>query len=169
MKRYIAYIPHGIFCLFLFGGFFLFTPCSLAQQAQSRDSVITHQTYDNPVLRDVKVQRSLFFMPNDIAAILSARRGYVPSEEVYEKDQVDLGPRYIKLAGIVYVNRNDWVIWLNDEKITPQNIPERVVDLVVYRDRINIKWHDVGLQRIVVFTLKPHQRFHLDTGLLLPG
>lgn len=117
-----------------------------------------------------KIKDSLFFLPNEIVAIFQAKKGYLKSKNTYGDGQtIDAGPRYIELAGIAYVDRNDWVIWLNGERITPNNIPEQIIELKVHNDYINIRWHDPAYQRIVVFVLRPHQRFHLDTGMILPG
>lgn len=140
-----------------------------AQAIERNPAGVNESTFVLNNDKDWKIKNSLFFLPNEVIAIMQARRGILQSEKSYEDNPVDMGPRYVSLAGISYIDANDWTIWLNDEKITPNNIPERVIDLVVHKDYINIKWHDVVKQRVVVFTLKPHQRFHLDTGLLLPG
>ncbi len=119
------------------------------------------------------IQKSLFMTPNEITSILQARQGVLVAEEAFDENNqfepVDLGPRVLSLAGIVYVDRNDWTIWLNGERVTPANIPDRVIDLTVKRDRIHLKWLDIKQQRVVVITLRSHQRYDLDSGLLMPG
>ncbi len=142
---------------------------SMAQSAEQQPVIANESSLVLDNDKDWKIKNSLFFLPNEVIAVMQARRGILQSKSSYEDNPTESGPRYISLAGISYIDSNDWTIWLNDEKITPNNIPERVIDLVVHKDYINIKWHDVIKQRVVVFTLKPHQRFHLDTGLLLPG
>lgn len=119
------------------------------------------------------VQQSLFMTPNEITSILQARQGLLAPEEAFDEenqfDTVDNSPRILSLAGIVYVDRNDWTIWLNGERVTPANIPDRVIALTVKRDRVHLKWFDIREQRVVVITLRSHQRYDLDTELMMPG
>lgn len=77
--------------------------------------------------------------------------------------------REIKLSGILYQGGGKWTIWLNGERVTPQAIPEEVMDLKVYNDYIEFKWFDVYTNRIFPIRLRPHQRFNIDTRIFLPG
>jgi hypothetical protein len=77
--------------------------------------------------------------------------------------------RYISLAGIVYGGRKSWTIWLNGQRVTPQALPEEILDLKVYREYIEIKWFDEYTRGIFPIRIKPHQRFNLDTRIFLPG
>lgn len=119
------------------------------------------------------VQQSLFMTPNEITSILQARQGLLAPEEAFDEDNqydpIDNSTRILSLAGIVYVNRKDWTIWLNGERVTRANIPDRVISLTVKRDRVHLKWLDIREQRVVVVTLRSHQSYDLDSGLMMPG
>jgi hypothetical protein len=117
---------------------------------------------------------SLFFTPNQIASIMRANQGFIAPEDAYDPDNqsdkpFDPGPRVISLSGLVYQGPNDWTIWLNGTRVTPKNIPDRVMGLTVKPDRIHLRWMDIGNQRIVNLTLRPHQRYLLDTDTIISG
>lgn len=119
-------------------------------------------------------KESLFFTPNQIASIMRANQGFIAPEAAYNPDNqsgkpIDKGPRNIVLSGIVYNAPNDWTIWLNGQRVTPKNKPERVMGLTVRQDRIHLRWMDIGNQRIVNITLRPHQVYALDTDTIRPG
>lgn len=77
--------------------------------------------------------------------------------------------RDITLNGLVYGGKNDWTIWLNGKRVTPNAIPEEVTDLRVYREYIEMKWYDDYSQSVYPIRLRPSQRFNLDTRIFLPG
>ncbi len=79
------------------------------------------------------------------------------------------GPRELALGGIVYATSQDWVVWLNNMRVTPDAIPEQVIDIQVKKDYIEIKWFDSWTNLIFPIRLRPHQRFNLDTRIFLPG
>lgn len=164
MKNNMTYFVLVVLC-----GLFV-APFASAQDGQAQENVA-----EQPEKKFVEwtIKKSLFMTPNEITSVLQARQGYLAPEEAYDEDNqynpVDPGPRILSLAGIVYVNRNDWTIWLNGERVTPANVPDRVIDLTVKRDRIHMKWLDIKEQRVVVITLRSHQRYDLDSGLMMPG
>lgn len=153
-----------------FFGILLISSAALAQEVPENKS-LDEKENKKPV--EWTVKKSLFLTPNEITSILQARQGYLAPEEAFDEENqlepIDNGTRILSLAGIVYVDRNDWTIWLNGERVTPANIPDRVIDLTVKRDRIHLKWFDIQEQRVVVITLRSHQRYDLDSGLLMPG
>lgn len=77
--------------------------------------------------------------------------------------------RYVALSGIVYKARNDWTIWLNGIRVSPDAIPKEVLDLKVYSNYIEFKWFDEYTNRILPIRLRSHQRFNIDTRIFLPG
>lgn len=77
--------------------------------------------------------------------------------------------RYITLGGILYESKENWTIWLNNKRVTPNAIPEEVIDLKVFNDYIEIKWMDEWGNQIFPIRLRPHQRFNMDTRIFLPG
>jgi len=77
--------------------------------------------------------------------------------------------REISLGGIVYASGEDWVVWLNGQRVTPEAIPKQVIDIQVKADYIELKWYDSWTNLIYPVRLRPHQRFNLDARIFLPG
>ncbi len=77
--------------------------------------------------------------------------------------------REIRLAGILFNERDHWTIWLNEKRVTPEALPKEVIDLKVYKSYIEFKWFDDYTNRIYPIRLRPHQRFNMDTRIFLPG
>ncbi|MFP4312907.1 MAG: hypothetical protein ACLFR0_01160 [Alphaproteobacteria bacterium] len=77
--------------------------------------------------------------------------------------------RELRLGGIAYTDQDDWTIWLNEQRITPNALPEEIIDLRVRRHHIEVKWYDDYTAQIFPIKLKPHQRFNLDSRIFLPG
>ncbi len=77
--------------------------------------------------------------------------------------------REIRLGGLVYHGKKDWVIWLNDKRVTPDALPTEVLDLIVYKEYVEMKWFDEWSNQIYPIRLRPHQRFNIDTRIFLPG
>ena len=69
-----------------------------------------------------------------------------PTEEDQEKkeeSEVEENEKsYIYLGSLIYFTPSDWVIWLNDQKIsTSNNDPQKEIYVTkVLSDRINVKW-----------------------------
>lgn len=77
--------------------------------------------------------------------------------------------REIKLGGIVFVASNDWAIWLNGKRVTPEAIPSEVMDLKVYKEYVEMKWFDDYTNQIFPLRIRAHERFNIDTRIFLPG
>lgn len=90
-------------------------------------------------------------------------------EDQAEKVKPPPEEREIRLSGIVYHGGKDWTIWLNEQRVTPDAIPEEVMDLKVYKTYIEFKWFDDYTNQIFPIRLRPHQRFNIDTRIFLPG
>lgn len=122
---------------------------------------------------------SLFFTYWQHRAILQAQRsrGVVRPPTKAELDaldrgddfQPDPGVRNITLGGIVFAHKDDWVIWINGVRVTPDAVPKEVIDLRVFKDYIEIKWHDDYTNQIFPLRLRANQRFNLDARIFLPG
>lgn len=81
----------------------------------------------------------------------------------------DPGPREIALGGILYKSEVDWVIWINDQRVTPNAVPEEALDLQVFDNYIELKWIDNLTNKIYPIKLRPHQRFDLDNRVFITG
>ncbi len=77
--------------------------------------------------------------------------------------------RNITLGGILYTSQDEWTIWLNGERVTPDALPEEVIDLRVYKHHVDMKWQDEYTRRLYPIRLRAHQRFNLDNRMFLPG
>ncbi len=117
--------------------------------------------------------QSLFFTPNQLASIMRGKQGYLAPRDAFDPGNQGANPnapvpQVISLSGIVYIDKNDWVIWLNGERVTRKNMPQRLVGLSVKPDRVHIRWMDVSHQRIINITLEPHQQYLLDSDTIIP-
>jgi hypothetical protein len=77
--------------------------------------------------------------------------------------------RTITLAGVLYNKPNDWIIWLNGQKLVPGVLLPEIMDISVNRDVVHLQWFDIGMNKIISLSLRPHQTYDIVTGLLLPA
>ncbi len=122
---------------------------------------------------------SILFTFNEQMAIQDARNTDMdftgPDCEVVECAPEDMPPppppekRYIRLGGIAFNSPDSWTIWLNKQRITPDALPEEVLDLKVFREYVEMKWYDDYTKQILPIRLRPHQAFHMDQRIFLPG
>jgi len=123
---------------------------------------------------------SLVFTPNQYALLREARIGF-NTRAPTAQELASLGdpndPNYrapialrdIKLGGIAFQSPDDWTIWLNGHRVTPDALPSEAIDLHVYKDFIELKWFDAYSNQIYPVRLRPGQKFNLDTRIFLPG
>ncbi|HYD18289.1 MAG TPA: MltA domain-containing protein [Patescibacteria group bacterium] len=71
----------------------------------------------------------------------------------------------ITLTGIVYKNPEEWIIWLNGQKLYPNNLPKEIIDIKVEKDSAHIKWFDKKLYGVIAVTVRPNQQYDIETGL----
>ncbi|HAJ89562.1 MAG TPA: hypothetical protein DCM27_00890 [Rhodospirillaceae bacterium] len=123
---------------------------------------------------------SLVFTPSQYALLREARIGFntrAPTLQELAKAGDPNDPNYrppvalrdIRLGGIAYNTPDDWTIWLNSNRVTPDALPAEAIDLRVYKDFIEVKWFDVVTNQIFPIRLRMNQRFNLDTRIFLPG
>ena len=117
---------------------------------------------------------SLFFSNNEIASIMRANQGFIAPVAAFDpKNQsdrpADPGPRTLALSGIVYQSPHEWTIWLNNQRITPKNIPDHIMGVTVSKDLVHLRYMDIANQRIVNLTLRAHQTYFLDTDTIVSG
>lgn len=79
------------------------------------------------------------------------------------------GIREISLGGIVFADKDDWTIWLNNQRVTPDALPKEILDMRVTDDYVEMKWFDGYTNLVFPLRLRPHQRFNLDNRIFLPG
>lgn len=123
---------------------------------------------------------SLFFTTSQYALLREARVGFntrVPTMQDLKDSADPNDPNYrpphslreVSLAGILYNKADDWVVYMNGTRITPNAIPAEVVDIKVYKDFIELKWYDQVTAQIYPIRLRPNQRFNIDSKVFLPG
>jgi hypothetical protein len=119
---------------------------------------------------------SVFFTLWQHSLLQEAERGFRthPGHAGSGGSSADNGPRprtirEISLGGIVYHAPKDWTIWLNGQRVTPDALPDQVLDLKVADDHIDLKWFDTFTNLIFPVRLRSHQRFNLDARIFLPG
>jgi hypothetical protein len=156
----------------------------------SAEGPVENVTTTKPVPKNIldpdlnpDAMHSVLFTFWEQTAINDARRarGLVrkPTAEELQKDlnqkhdDIRIKPppeeRDISLGGIVYVSDHDWTIWLNGKRITPDALPEEILDLRVHKEYIDMKWFDYYSNQIFPIRLRSHQRFNIDTRIFLPG
>ncbi len=80
------------------------------------------------------------------------------------------GLREISLSGILYRGQNDWVVWMNGQRLTPDALPKEVIDIKVRNGQyVDLKWFDAYTNLIFPVRLRAHERFNLDSRIFLPG
>jgi len=110
---------------------------------------------------------SLLFEVEQLRQIQYAIDGYVMS--LGRKESPVPVTRLIKLAGVIYKSTDNWVIWLNGKRVTPDRLLPEIVDIHVKKDKVYLKWFDKGLRDVILITLKPHHTYDIGAGVLLPG
>jgi hypothetical protein len=112
---------------------------------------------------------SLFFTGDALALLKDAINGLITSRMAGGEEGKEPGIRELALGGIVYRAGDDWTIWLNGRRVTPDAIPEQVYDLNVSKTYVDIKWYDAYTNRLYPVRLRANQRFNLDSRLFLTG
>lgn len=128
--------------------------------------------------------KPLFWMPEELNIINQIKRGVIQVVPIDESEiqggllddtmedapipTLYLVPRDLKLSGIVYNTSEDWSLWINGVKVTPDKQPKEIRHLSVYEDFIEIKWFDAQTNKIYPVRMRPYQRFNIDTGRFLP-
>lgn len=123
---------------------------------------------------------SLVFTPSQYALLREARIGFntrAPTLQELAKAGDPNDPNYrppasirdIKLGGISFNTPDDWTIWLNSSRVTPDALPAEAIDLRVYKDFIELKWFDALTNQIYPVRLRTNQKFNIDSRIFLPG
>lgn len=125
---------------------------------------------------------SLMFSPEQHAMLGEARLGFntrIPTAkeltpgQAPNPDDPNYRPppsvRKLSLGGIVFNNPDEWTIYLNNRRITPDAMPAEAVDLRVYKDFIELRWFDAQTNQIFPIRLRANQTFNLDARVFLPG
>ncbi len=114
---------------------------------------------------------SFFLSPLEIAAIQQALEGRVTKNQTLAEETKPVIPahRVIRISGVLYRTPSNWIVWMNNQKVTPENLLPEIVDISVKdSSKVSLKWYDIGLNQVISITLRPHQTYDITTGVLLP-
>ncbi len=116
--------------------------------------------------------RSLFYTNSELVQIRKLLNGQAVNLDLpagASSGAVIPQVRTITLTGVLYKSPTDWLIWLNGQKLNPNNLFQEIYEIQVFKDsRVRLKWYDIGLDGVIDVTLRPHQKYDIVTGLLLP-
>lgn len=118
---------------------------------------------------------TLFFTAWQHALLQEAKIGFntrLPEGQLgsgADQAKKDPGIREVSLGGIAFANTSKWTVWLNGVRVTPNAIPQQVLDIKVSQAYIDLKWFDNYTNRIFPIRLRPQERFNLDSRIFLPG
>jgi hypothetical protein len=128
-----------------------------------------------PIDLHAPFKQSFFFTAEDIIAIHKAleqqQNGTDGNSTVAQAAAQVIPPiRRIALSGVIYKAADDWLIWINGQKVTPTVSMKEIVDIQVESDsKVHLKWFDIGLNGVIDITMKPNETYDIVTGVLLPG
>lgn len=138
-------------------------------------------------LPPVRVQNipPLFWNPQELAIIENVKKGIVQFEPLDDKLSQELNdamdnqrrldgeryyaPRQITLSGLLYSSQDDWVVWLNGIRVTPDKKLKEIRSINVDKKLIEVQWFDAITDKVYPIRMRPHQKFDLDLQLFLPG
>lgn len=155
-----------------------------SEDGDPADDLETLDKIDMKIDGRIDNMKSILFTSWEIDTLLDAERSMgvarIPTEFELEQGLTSNQPeqemvkpppeqRDIRLGGIVYHGKKEWTIWLNGQRITPEALPEEIIDIQVFDEYIELKWYDNWTNQIFPIRMRPHQRFNIDTRLFLPG
>jgi hypothetical protein len=138
-------------------------PVTNTEELQEMSSIL-FTFWEHTAIKDAKNARGMTRPPSEDELTRDLNKG--PQSE---KVKPPAEQRDISLGGIVFVNGQDWTIWLNNQRITPDAIPPQIIDIKVYKEYVEMKWLDEYTNQIFPIRLRAHQRFNIDTRIFLPG
>lgn len=97
---------------------------------------------------------------------------FFSSREAHEAEMMALrlvpsGKGDIRLGAVLYFGPNDWVLWLQGEKWTPETARDDLQVLDVAEDHVRLLWQKNKGEKAVEILLKPHQAYRLATGEII--
>lgn len=116
---------------------------------------------------------SLLFSPAEVALVQKARGGKVeqPDETLRIEKKAEIPKkRFIRVSGVFFRKKGDWVVWINGKKVTPKALLPEIIEIDVEDSTyVHLKWYDIGFNKVISITIRPNQVYEIVTGILLPG
>lgn len=113
--------------------------------------------------------RSLFFTQADLVDIKNAISGIStngPLGAATEKPIPQV--RTIVITGMNYFSDDNWIVWLNGQKVTPYIRPREVQEIDVRPGVVHLKWFDIGANKTLRLSMRPNEVYDIVTGVTLP-
>jgi len=101
-------------------------------------------------------QTSLFFTPQETYDASHEARKIAPA-----------GKGDLRLDAIIYYGDNDWTLWLQGERWTPDTIRENIKILRVTPTEATFDWKEGVTAPPQKITLKPNQYYQISTGKII--
>ena len=117
---------------------------------------------------------SFLFSPAEVALIQKALMGKVDVPEqtlsIEKKTEAQIPQRrLIQVSGVLYRGKGDWIVWINNRKVTPNKLLPEILEIKVNNSSyVHLKWFDVGLNAVIAITMRPNQTYDITSGVLLP-
>ena len=77
--------------------------------------------------------------------------------------------RFINMQALIYNGPEDWVVHINNKRITPAAFPEEILEMNVTEDYVEMRWYDAYLRQIIPIRMRPNQRFNIDSLMFVSG
>ena len=127
---------------------------------------------ESPVKKSTKLFKGSFFMtPMELITIQRALSGKKSNDSTLGVAKGEIpAHRIIRISGVLYQTAENWIVWMNGQKVTPEKLLPEIVDIeVTDSSKVHLKWYDIGLNKVISITLRPHQTYDITTNILLPG
>ncbi len=105
---------------------------------------------------------SLFYSPQEVWQIETALRHEQPALLTQAKHVLHCG-------SLVYIDQDQWIVWLQGEKWTPQTARPNLHILSVTPESVHLSLLMGGEKEPREVTLRPNQSFNLLTGAVMEG
>lgn len=113
--------------------------------------------------------RSLFFTQGDLVDIKNAINGITSNGLLGEATEKPIPQvRTIVITGMNYFSPDNWIVWLNGQKITPYIRPSEVQEIEVHPGVVHLKWFDIGANKTLRLSMRPNEVYDIVTGVTLP-
>lgn len=96
---------------------------------------------------------SLFFTQEETSAAQRLAQSATPP-----------GQGDIRLGAIIYYDDEDWIVWMQGEKWTPETSHENMKITKVSEDSVSVSWKETEASEERLITLRPHQSYRISTG-----
>jgi hypothetical protein len=101
-------------------------------------------------------QASLFFTPQE-----------AHEAEVLAQRLAPAGVGDIRLGAVMYYGPDDWTLWLQGEKWTPETSRDDLRVLEVTEDAVRLWWRNEDDATEHEITLRPNESFQIATGKII--